>query len=110
MKKDQTGHQEKADALLQVDALLGELCDKHSIQSFCILVFESGLNDHKFGEWTGQIYGKNKSGILQCAQTSIDNFMKSIKEKKARAKKSRIVPDSRTLRHRKKREVIKNER
>jgi len=86
MKKDQTGHQEKDDALLRVDALLEELRDKYNIQSLCVLVIGAGLNDQKFGEWSCQIYGKNKSGILHCAQTSIDNFMESMKDNKSKKK------------------------
>ena len=93
MKKDQKGHQEKDDALLRVDALLEELRDKHNIQSFCVLVVGPVINDHKFGEWSGQIYGMNKSGILHCAQTSIDRFMESMKDNKSKKKIVPEVPD-----------------
>ena len=86
MTKDQTRHQEKDEALLRVDDLLGELRDKHNIQSLCVLVIGAGLNDNKFGEWSCQIYGTNKSGILHCAQTSIDNFMESMKDNKSKKK------------------------
>jgi hypothetical protein len=90
MTKDQTRHQEKDEALLRVDDLLRELRDKHNIQSLCVLVIGAGLNDNKFGEWSCQIYGTNKSGILHCAQTSIDNFMESMKDNKS---KKKIVPE-----------------
>ena len=49
MTKDQTRHQEKDEALLRVDDLLGELRDKQNIQSLCVLVIGAGLNDNKFG-------------------------------------------------------------
>jgi len=87
-EKDQTEPQKKDEALLRVNALLGELRDKYNIRSFCVLVIASGPDDDKVREWVSQIYGTNKSRTLDCAQNSIDRFMENMTKKNKMQKRS----------------------